>query len=116
MKAPLSRCFMFALVPIMGITFIAITSLAIAEDLSDSLYSKGGVIYPSTGDSTQEIYRTPPNITDYLKPGMFLGVLPEDCKSASHGTIGDYYVCNHELYLKPEEHNGRAAYLVIELD
>ena len=107
---------MCCLATIMTIAFIATISPANAEDLSDALYSKGGVIYPHTGDSTQEIFRTPPNVTDYLKPGMFLGVLPEDCKSASHGTIGDYYVCNHDLYLKPELHNARAAYRVIEVD
>ena len=96
------------------LTLVAMTTYVDASDIE--MRSKGGVLYPVTGDSTQNIFHTPPNITDYLKPGMYLGVLPEDCKSASHGKIGDYYICNHELYLKPEVHSGRPAYLVIDMD
>ena len=86
------------------------TTFVAAEDLPDFLQSKGGVIYPITGDSTQEVFRTPPFATDYLKPGMLIGVLPNDCKSASRGTIGDYYMCHHDLALKPEEQEGKTVY------
>ena len=90
------------------------TTYAAANELPDFLESKGGVIYPITGDSTPVIFRTPPLATDYLKPGMLIGVLPNDCKSASRGTIGDYYMCNHDLALKPEEQEGKTVYRVIE--
>ncbi len=91
------------------------TTLVAADELPDFLQSKGGVIYPITGDSTQEVFRTPPFATDYLKPGMLIGVLPNDCKSASRGTIGDYYMCHHDLALKPEEQEGKTVYRVIEV-
>ena len=52
---------------------------------------------------------------EYLKPGMMIGVLPEDCASASHGDIGDIYICHYELYLKPEEKYGETVYRVIEI-
>ena len=87
-----------------------------AEELPDFLYSKGGIIYPRTGDSTQSIFRTPRSIKDYLKPGMLIGVLPNDCKSASRGTIGDYYLCNHDLALKPEKMEDKTVYRVIEVN
>jgi hypothetical protein len=102
---------------IVGVLLLAqplLTAYAAAEGLPDFLYSKGGVIYPITGDSTQEVFRTPPSVTDYLKPGMLIGVLPNDCKSASRGTIGDYYICNHDLALKPEEREDKTVYRVIE--
>jgi hypothetical protein len=102
---------------IVGVLLLAqplLTAYAAAEELPDFLYSKGGVIYPITGDSTQEVFRTPPSVTDYLKPGMLIGVLPNDCKSASRGTIGDYYICNHDLALKPEEREDKTVYRVIE--
>ena len=98
------------------LTLVAMTTYVEASDPDITMQSKGGVLYPVTGDSTQDIFHTPPNITNYLKPGMYLGVLPEDCKSASHGKIGDYYICNHDLYLKPEIHSGKPAYLVIDKD
>ena len=87
-----------------------------AKELPEPLYSKGGIIYPRTGDSTQEIFRTPPNVKDFLEEGMLIGVLPTDCKSASRGVIGDYYLCHHGLALKPEEHNGKTVYRVIEVE
>lgn len=92
----------------------SIITSAVAEELPDFLKSKGGVIYPVTGDSTQEVFRTPPFATDYLKPGMLIGVLPNDCKPASRGKIGDYYMCHHDLALKPEEQEGKTVYRVIE--
>jgi hypothetical protein len=100
--------------PVLAYLVIAMAPAAYAEELPDFLYSKGGIIYPHTGDSTQEIFRTPPNVKDFIKPGMFIGVLPEDCISASRGTVGDYYICNYELALKPEERYGKTVYRVIE--
>jgi hypothetical protein len=91
-----------------------ITTCVVADDLPDFLYSKGGIIYPRTGDSSQEAFRTPPFAKDYLKPGMLIGVLPNDFKSASRGSIGDYYICHHDLFLKPEEMEGKTVYRVIE--
>jgi hypothetical protein len=41
---------------IVGVLLLAqplLTAYAAAEELPDFLYSKGGVIYPITGDSTQ---------------------------------------------------------------
>ena len=96
------------------LTQTLITTYVVADELPDFLYSKGGIIYPRTGDSTQNIFRTPPFATDYLKPGMLIGVLPNDCKSASRGSIKDYYICNHDLALKPEEREDKTVYRVIE--
>jgi hypothetical protein len=92
------------------------TSNVGASDLPDYLYSKGGIIYPSTGDSTQAIFRTQPEVMEYLKPGMLIGVLPEDCNPSSYGTLGDIYICHYDLILKPEEMNGKTVYRVIELN
>ena len=100
----------------LGIPVMSIAAATHAGGLPDFLYSKGGIIYPHTGDSTQEIFRTPPNVKDFIEPGMLIGVLPEDCTSASRGTIGDYYICNHDLALKPEEHYGKTVYRVIEVE
>ena len=91
-----------------------ITTYVAAEELPDFLYSKGGIIYPHTGDSTQKVFRTPEFATDYLKPGMLIGVLPNDCKPASRGSIGDYFICHHGLSLEPEEMEGQTVYKVIE--
>ena len=96
------------------LTQTLITTYVVADELPDFLYSKGGIIYPHTGNSTQSIFRTPPSATDYLKPGMLIGVLPADCKSASRGSIGDYYICHHDLALNPEERGGKTVYRVIE--
>jgi hypothetical protein len=87
-----------------------------ASELPDYLYSKGGVIYPSTGDSTQVIFRTQPEVMEYLKPGMLVGVLPTDCNSVSHGSVGEVFICHYDLVLKPEEKNGETVYRVITLD
>lgn len=104
------------LVGVLLLTQPLATTFVAAEELPDFLKSKGGVIYPVTGDSTQDIFRTPPFATDYLKPGMLIGVLPNDCKPASRGTIGDYYMCHHDLALKPEELGEKTVYRVIEVN
>ncbi len=87
-----------------------------AGELPDYLYSKGGIIYPQTGDSMQDIFNTPPHIMEYLKPGMLIGVLPEDCDPASHGTLGNIYICHYDLALKPEEAEGKTVYRVIKVE
>ena len=102
------------IVAVLVLSLSSVSAYVNADELE--MQSKGGVLYPITGDSTQDIFHTPPNIKDYLHPGMFLGVLPEDCMSASHGEIGDYYICHYDLALKPTVHGGRAAYEVIEVD
>jgi hypothetical protein len=98
---------------------LTLTSMSTYVDAAGSdisMKSKGGVLYPVTGDSTQDIFHTPPNITDTLRPGMLLGILPEDCKPASKGEIDDFYICNHGLFLKPATQGDRVAYEVIEID
>ena len=84
-----------------GLALMMLAPPAGAEELPDYLISRGGIIYPKTGDSTQGIFHTPPNITEILKPGMLLGVLPVDCESASRGSIGSYYLCHNDLALQP---------------
>ena len=106
-------CTMFT-IAVFGLLVSSIAPAAHADGLPDFLYSKGGIIYPHTGDSTQEIFRTPANVKDFIEPGMLIGVLPEDCTPASRGTIGDYYICHYDLALKPEEHHGKTVYRVIE--
>ena len=97
-----------------GLAVLMGVSVAVAE-LPESLYSKGGIIYPRTGDSTQEIFRTPPNVGEFLQPGMLIGVLPEDCSSAKHGELGSVYRCPYGLLLKAEEKYGATVYRVIEV-
>ena len=97
-----------------GLFMLGLAGPVNAEELPDYLYSKGGIIYPRTGDSTQEIFHTPPNAREIFKPGMLVGVLPQDCRSASRGGLGEVYICHHDLVLKPEEHHGRSVYRVIE--
>jgi hypothetical protein len=92
--------------------FASLTSASAAE-LPDYLVQKGGIIYPVTGDSMQTIFNTPPDITDYLKPGMMVGVLPVDCFPAS-GPIGNYYQCHHNLVLKPYVYDNKDVYMVVE--
>jgi len=108
-------CTMF-MITVFGCPITSIAPKAHADGLPDYLYSKGGIIYPHTGDSTQEIFHTPPNVKDFIEPGMLIGVLPEDCTPSSRGRIGDFYICHYDLYLKPEQRYGKTVYRVIELD
>jgi hypothetical protein len=103
------------MIAILGSPLVVMTLPVEAAELPDFLYSKGGIIYPRTGDSSQEIFRTPSNVKDFIEPGMLIGVLPEDCIPASGGTIGAYYICHHDLYLKPEENAGQTVYRVIDV-
>lgn len=92
------------------------TTLAIAiDDIPDrKMVSKGGVLYPHTGDS-RENFSTPPNARDLFPPGTLVGVLPTDCISASSGSISSFYRCNHNFALKEEVlQDGRIVYRVIE--
>ena len=41
------------IVSVLGYLGIATAPAAYADELPDFLYSKGGIIYPHTGDSTQ---------------------------------------------------------------
>jgi|GEM_PF-2133124 len=115
MKINFFICTVF-MITVFGFLIILIAPTAHADGLPDYLYSKGGIIYPHTGDSTQEIFHTPANVKDFIEPGMLIGVLPEDCTPASRGTIEDFYICYYDLYLKPEERYGKTVYRVIELD
>jgi len=86
-----------------------------AAGLPDYLYLKDGVVYPRTGDSSQEIFHVPADIGDILQPGMLVGALPEGCMSAAKGSIGDYYICPHDQFLQPEERHGKTVYRVLEV-
>jgi hypothetical protein len=101
---------------VLGFSLLLIETFANAAGLPDYLVSKGGVIYLQTGDSMQTIFHTPPNVKEFLLPGMLLGFLPTDCTPASRGTIGNYYVCYHDLALKPEERNGKTVYRVLDFE
>jgi hypothetical protein len=110
---PLTRKIL--LVVACGLASLVIAPIVDSAELPDYLISKGGIIYPRTGDSSQEIFHTPPDILEYLKPGMLVGVLPEDCIPASSGSIKSYYICAHDLALKPVEQNGTTVYMVIDV-
>lgn len=101
---------------VLGFALLPFAPCTNAAGLPDYLVSKGGVIYPQTGDSMQTIFHTPPDVKEFLFPGMLLGFLPTDCTPASRGTIGNYYVCYHDLALKPEERNGKTVYRVLDFE
>ena len=87
----------------------------IAEIPDRSMVSKGGVLYPFTGDSSQARFQTPPNYKDFIPMGALIGVLPEDCIQTSKGQAGLYYQCDHGLAMMPEVlQDGRQVYRVIE--
>ena len=89
--------------------------LAIEEIPDKYMVSRGGVLYPHTGDSAQEIFQTPPNARALFPPGTLVGVLPADCVSASSGAIGEYYRCDNNFALKEEVlQDGRTVYRVVE--
>jgi hypothetical protein len=107
-----------------SLRFVALASVNVLLVLSVSvtsvsakttLISKGGILYPHTGDSTQTIYRLPKEARDILRPGLLLGVLPANCSSAS-GPEGDYYICHYGIYLKPYFQGERLAYLVLKIE
>lgn len=87
---------------------------AIDEIPEKYMYNKGGVLYPHTGDSSQQRFQTPENARQMFPPDTLIGVLPEDCVSASKGSIGNYYRCDHDFALRPENVNGQTVYRVID--
>ena len=90
-------------------------AIAIDEIPDRYMYDKGGVLYPHTGDSSQKRFQTPLNAKELFPPGTLVGVLPEDCISASKGSVGDYYRCDHDFALKEETlQDGRTVYRIIE--
>jgi len=79
------------------------------------MVSRGGVLYPETGDSSVELFQTPENARQMFPPGTLIGVLPADCISASQGTIGGYFRCDHDFAVQEETlPDGRTTYRVIE--
>lgn len=105
------RLFVFAL----AVLFCGLFATpAVAEPLSDKLISKGGILYPRTGDYTQDRYQTPPNVMEFLRPGMLIGVLPDDCTMAQNPRFGKHYACDYGLSLKPVSAYGYPAYEVLD--
>ena len=97
------------------LSFAAGSAIAIEEIPEKRMVSRGGVLYPQTGDSSQELYSTPENARQMFPPGTLVGVLPADCTSASQGAVGNYYRCYHDFALKEEVlPDGRTVYRVIE--
>jgi hypothetical protein len=86
----------------------------VAEPLTDKLISKGGILYPRTGDYTQDRYQTPPNVMEFIRPGMLIGILPDDCTMAQNPQFGKHYACDYGLALKPVSAYGHPAYEVLD--
>lgn len=104
-----------ALFLIAAIGSTATHAIAIDEIPDKYMNNKGGVLYPHTGDSSQERFQTPLKAKELFPPGTLVGVLPADCVSASKGSIGNYYRCDHDFALKEEMlQDGRTVYRVIE--
>jgi hypothetical protein len=89
-------------------------AFAIDEIPEKYMYDKGGVLYPHTGDSSQQRFQTPANARQMFAPDTLIGVLPQDCVPASKGAIGEYYKCDHDFALKAEDFNGKTVYRVID--
>lgn len=103
-------CVMLAVLGLAGSQAVA----EIAEIPDQYMYNKGGVLYPHTGDSSQQLFQTPPTARQMFPPDTLIGVLPADCVSASHGAIGEYYRCDHDFAMKEETlPDGRTVYRVI---
>jgi hypothetical protein len=113
--AMLSRSVISAVFMAAGLAAAATQSLAIDEIADRYMYSKGGILYPHTGDSSQALFKTPPNAKTLFPPGTLVGVLPADCTPASNGSIGSFYRCNNDFALREEVlQDGRTVYQVIE--
>ena len=93
---------------------VSVAADGIAEIPERSMVSKGGVLYPYTGDASQARFQTPPNYKDFIPMGALVGVLPDDCIEVSKGTVGLYYQCDYGLALMPETTGDRQVYRVIE--
>ena len=91
----------------------AAPALAVDEIPEKRMDSRGGVLYPHTGDG-REIFQTPPNARTLFPPGTLIGVLPGDCVSASKGAIS-YFRCDYDFALEEMAlPDGRTVYQVIE--
>lgn len=108
----LQRLFIRALIT--GLLLGLCATTLMAEPLTDKLISKGGILYPSTGDYTQAIYQTPANVKEFLRAGMLIGILPDDCTPAQNPAFGRHYACDYGLALKPVSAYGAPAYQVLE--
>ena len=95
------------------VLLISVVSVT-AVSAEAKIYRKGGVIYPHTGDSTQELYRLPQKARDVLQPGDMIGVLPKNCTSASEGGQAKY-VCHHGITLKPYFHGDKIVYVITDI-
>lgn len=94
--------------------FVISQAVALDEIPDKYMYSKGGVLYPHTGDSSQVLFQTPENARQMFPPGTLIGILPADCISASKGSL-EYFRCDHDFTMKEETlHDGRTVYRVIE--
>lgn len=111
MKSPFVGTMLFGAV----IGMIVSQAFAIEEIPEKRMVSRGGVLYPETGDASQELFQTPENARQLFPPGTLVGVLPADCLSASQGSIGNYYRCDHNFALQEVLlQDSRTVYRVIE--
>lgn len=110
-RHPLEKFTILAAVSIMLVLIVGV-STASAET---TLKTKGGVIYPHTGDSTQTFFRLPKAARDVLRPGDVLGVLPTNCLNAA-GPEGPYYICHYGIFLQPAFKGDRVVYVVLKIE
>jgi hypothetical protein len=97
------------------LAFASTQAIATDEIPDKYMVSKGGVLYPHTGDSSQALFQTPPDARTLFPPGTLVGVLPADCLSVSSGSVGDFYRCDHDFAMKEEVlQDGRTVYRVID--
>jgi hypothetical protein len=115
LKHKLVKLSALVIVSLMLSLTLSVTSVLAIRDANPRLITKGGVIYPNTGDSTQVRYRMPKEARKILRPGDLLGVLPSNCNSAS-GPEGDYYICAHGIYLQPYFYGDRLTYAVLKIE
>jgi hypothetical protein len=104
----------FTLLIVVNILLVLIVSTT-SVSAQTKLVSKGGVLYPRTGDYNQVRYIIPKEAREVLRPGMLLGVLPANCNSAA-GPEGNYYICHHGIYLQPYFYGDKVAYAVLKIE
>ena len=107
-------CGLLSLLLVCASATVSVAADGIAEIPARTMVSKGGVLYPYTGDATQARFQTPPNYREFIPMGALIGVLPDDCIEVSKGTVGLYYQCDYGLALLPETSGDRQVYRVIE--
>jgi len=108
------KCGLLCIALLGTIASMSMAAEGIAEIPERSMVSKGGVLYPYTGDASQARFQTPPNYKEFIPMGALIGVLPDDCIEVSKGTVGLYYQCDYGLALVPEDQSGSQVYRVIE--